>query len=127
MIKITFKPKQITKALLSVLPDRAQEVLTNRYGLGKNVENMTLEAIGKKYGITRERVRQIENHAISSIKKSEQFKKESQIFDELEALINSLGGVIPEDEFLQDISKDGVTQNQIHFLLIVGEAFTRQK
>ena len=59
MANIKFKPKQTTKKLLSVLPDRAREVLISRYGLGKNTSRMTLDAIGKNYGITRERVRQI--------------------------------------------------------------------
>jgi DNA-directed RNA polymerase sigma subunit (sigma70/sigma32) len=53
---ITFKPKQIVKKLLSVLGDRAQDVLTSRFGLGNDTKRMTLEAIGKKYKITRERV-----------------------------------------------------------------------
>ena len=75
MTAITFKPKQVTKRLLTVLPERAQDVMTSRYGLGKNSERMTLEAIGKKYNITRERVRQIENHAIIAIRKSKEYQK----------------------------------------------------
>ena len=56
---ITFKPKQVTKRMLSHLPERAYEVVTNRFGLTEDAQRKTLEAIGKKYGITRERVRQI--------------------------------------------------------------------
>ena len=59
-VHTTFKPKQVTKHFLSVLPRRAQDVITKRYGLGTEVKKMTLEAIGESYGITRERVRQIE-------------------------------------------------------------------
>ena len=68
---ITFKPKQVTKQLLVVLLPRAREVVTNRHGLGKSTGKMTLEAIGNQYGITRERVRQIENAALGSIRKSD--------------------------------------------------------
>ena len=57
---ISFKPKQVVKRLLAPLPDRAHDVLVFRYGLGKDTKRMTLDAIGKKYGITRERVRQIQ-------------------------------------------------------------------
>ena len=60
MNTLTFKPKQVTKRLLSVLGTRAQDVLVGRFGLASD-KRMTLEAIGKKYKITRERVRQIEN------------------------------------------------------------------
>ena len=67
MVNITFKPKQSTKRLLSVLPDRARDVLISRYGLGKSERKMTLDAIGKTYGITRERVRQIENYSFTNL------------------------------------------------------------
>ena len=64
---ITFKPKQVTKKLLSVLPERARDVLEKRYGLGQTGETSTLEAIGQTYGITRERVRQIEVRAFEKV------------------------------------------------------------
>ncbi|NQV93365.1 hypothetical protein HQ403_02600 [Candidatus Kaiserbacteria bacterium] len=127
MAKITFKPKQVSKTLLSVLPPRAQEVLTSRYGLGKTTTKMTLESIGERYGITRERVRQIENHAVLSIRKSDTFEKTTPVFDELEQYINSLGGVVSEEELLSSISKDKGTQNHIHFLLVLGNSFTHKK
>ena len=56
---ITFKPKQVVKKLLSVLGDRSQDVLISRFGLGNETKRMTLEAIGKKYKITRERVKRV--------------------------------------------------------------------
>lgn len=127
MAKITFKPKQVSKTLLSALPPRAQEVLTSRYGLGKTTTKMTLESIGERYGITRERVRQIENHAIQSIRKSDVFEKTTPVFDELEKYINSLGGVVSEEELLSSISKDKGTQNHVHFLLVLGNPFTHKK
>ncbi|MFC1731928.1 sigma factor-like helix-turn-helix DNA-binding protein [candidate division KSB1 bacterium] len=127
MAKITFKPKQVTKTLLSALPERAQEVLTSRYGLGKETSKMTLESIGEKYGITRERVRQIENHALGSIRKADVFENATPIFDELERYIDSLGGVVSEDELLSSISKDKSTQNHVHFLLVLGNSFVHKK
>jgi RNA polymerase primary sigma factor len=88
---ITFKPKQVTKRILSGLPPRAHEVIVNRFGITDETKK-TLEAIGKKYGITRERVRQIENTALGLIRKSEAFKNEKEVFDELKKLMNTLGG-----------------------------------
>ncbi len=127
MAAITFKPKQVTKHLLSVLPDRARDVMTNRYGLGKSPERMTLEAIGKKYNITRERVRQIENHAILTIRKSKEYQKEKKAFEELEAIIHTMGGVITEEDLLQHITKDKSTHNHLMLLLILGESFKKRK
>jgi hypothetical protein len=124
---ITFKPKQVTKRLLSVLSTRAQDVLINRLGLGEETKRMTLESIGKKYKITRERVRQIENYSIASIRKSKEYTKEKPIFDELKVVMSDLGSVISEDKLLNHLSKDKSTQNHLHFLLIVGEDFVKEK
>ncbi|MDO8518513.1 MAG: sigma factor-like helix-turn-helix DNA-binding protein, partial [bacterium] len=56
--KTGFKPKAIVRKLLASLPERSRVVLEARFGLGAAVERVTLESIGKRYGITRERVRQ---------------------------------------------------------------------
>jgi RNA polymerase primary sigma factor len=51
---------------LGNLPDREQTVLTLRYGLGSE-EPQSLEEIGRRLGITRERVRQIEGTALERL------------------------------------------------------------
>lgn len=124
---LTFKPKQAARRLLSALPERARDVVVNRYGLGESQRKMTLEAIGKKYGITRERVRQIENHALMSIRKSAAYKNAKQALTELEELVHKLGGIIAEDELLSHATADKGVQNYIHFLLIVDESFKKEK
>jgi len=126
-ISTTFKPKQVTKKVLSSLKDRAFEVVVSRYGLGKDVNRKTLESIGEVYGITRERVRQIENAAIALIRKSSSYRDEKFSFDELEKNIEILGGVVAEEEFLEKLTNDDSTKNHIHFFLVLGEAFTKHK
>lgn len=126
-IKVNFKPKAVVKRLLSALPERARDVVESRYGLGERAERMTLESIGKTYKITRERVRQIENYAFGVIRKSDVYKKEKATFDELEKLIDSLGGVVHEDDFLRYVSDDESVQNHIHFLLVLGDPFKKRK
>lgn len=126
-IKLSFAPKQVTKHLLQALPERARDIITRRYGLGTKSERMTLEAIGQIYGITRERVRQIENYALSTIHKSEHYEGEQKTFDELEGLIQKLGVIVPETEFLKSISSDKSAQNHVHFLLVLGHTFTYEK
>src|SRR3989344_2658793 len=122
-----FKPKQTTKKLLAILPERAASVLVGRFGLGNESEKKTLESIGKRYGITRERVRQIENFALNSIKKSPAYASEAPMFDELKNFFISLGGVLTEEDFLDAISKDKSTQNHVHFLLVLGADFLHHK
>jgi hypothetical protein len=125
--KTTFKPKTVIKHLLNVLPERAQDVLTSRYGLGTNTTSVTLEAIGQQYGITRERVRQIENYALSTIRKSDAFKHEQPAFDELRNVVERMGVLVPEDELLAALSKDPSTRNHIHLMLVLGDAFMKEK
>lgn len=127
MSLINFKPKQASRKLISALSDRSRDVMESRYGLGKNTERMTLEAIGDQYGITRERVRQIENHSIAAIRKSKQYEETKSVFDELEKLVHSLGGVIVEQDLLDHISKDASVQNHINFLLVIGHPFKKIK
>lgn len=125
---ISFKPKQISKTLLEVLPDRARDVLEKRYGLGKSGDTFTLESIGQSYGITRERVRQIENYGIQSIQKSEVYKKHYDLFIELQKLIDQLGGgIIAENVLLDELADDPITRNHIYFLLVVGDPFYKSK
>jgi hypothetical protein len=125
---ITFKPKDITKKLLATLPDRARDVLEKRYGLGKDGETSTLEAIGQVYGITRERVRQIENYGIASIQKSDIYQDYENVFSELQEIIDQLGGgIIAEHILLDEISDDPILRNHIYFLLVVGNPFFKSK
>lgn len=127
MIKLSFKPAQVTKRLISVLPERSRDVILSRYGLGAKVRGETLDAIGKRYGITRERVRQIENHAIKLIQDSPAILKEAASFDALEHAIRELGGVLPEHVLLDEFSKDTETRNHFYFLLVVGSPFILAK
>jgi hypothetical protein len=125
---ITFKPKQVTKKLLSALPERARDVLTKRYGLGSDNETFTLEAIGQSYGITRERVRQIENYGIASIQKSPVYAEHAELFAELNEIIKQLGGgVVAEHTLLDTLTTDNSVKNHIYFLLVVGDAFYKGK
>lgn len=125
--KITFQPKKTTKRLLNPLNARAREVITGRFGLGETGERKTLESIGKKYGITRERVRQIENFALKVIKKSEEFIEEQPVFEEIKKLMKDFGGVVHEEEFLTDLVKDKISQNHVHFYLVLGGEFKETK
>jgi hypothetical protein len=123
--KLSFKPKEVLKKPLTALPDRARDVLMKRYGLDKDGKRQTLESIGKSYGITRERVRQIENFALNLIKKSEGFSKLDPYFNELKKVMDSHGGVVHEEEFLNAVGRDRLTQNYIHFMLVISDAFTK--
>ena len=52
------------------LPEREARILQMRFGLGLK-QDYTLEEVGKEFGVTRERIRQIEAKALRMIRESE--------------------------------------------------------
>jgi RNA polymerase primary sigma factor len=52
---------------LDALPERERQVIELRYGL-RGHEPLTLEEVGRAFGVTRERVRQIENNTLKKLK-----------------------------------------------------------
>ena len=59
--------QQELQEMLQDLPPRAVRILKLRYGLVDG-ETYTLEEVGRKLGVTRERVRQIEAQALSRLR-----------------------------------------------------------
>ena len=55
------------RELLGALGERDGTILRLRYGLDPGMEPMTLKAIGEVVGVTRERVRQIEQDALRQL------------------------------------------------------------
>ena len=52
---------------LDALPERERQVIELRYGL-RGHEPLTLEEVGRAFGVTRERIRQIENNTLRKLK-----------------------------------------------------------
>jgi RNA polymerase primary sigma factor len=57
----------LLKEVLAGLTDREKAILAMRFGLNDGVEK-TLEEIGKVFGVTRERIRQIESEALKKLR-----------------------------------------------------------
>ena len=57
------------KGMLDQLSQKERDVLILRFGLNNDGNKKTLDEIGSIYGVSRERIRQIENRAISKLKK----------------------------------------------------------
>ncbi len=58
-----------TRHILDQLSPKERDILILRYGLDSDGNKKTLEEIGAIYNVSRERIRQIENRAISKLKK----------------------------------------------------------
>ncbi len=60
--------KEGVQRALEALPERERQVIELRYGLG-GAEPLTLEEVGRTFGVTRERIRQIENNTLKKLKR----------------------------------------------------------
>ncbi len=90
--------------MIKELPERSADVIRKRFNLeGKSAE--TLEGIGMKYDITRERVRQIEAEAVARLKQIGKKHNIGLIFSDLKKTIDSRGGVMGEEEIIKYLFK----------------------
>ena len=60
--------KEGVRKALDALPERERQVIELRYGLS-GAEPLTLEEVGRTFGVTRERIRQIENNTLKKLKR----------------------------------------------------------
>jgi len=124
--------KKVVTQLVSVLNQRNREIISRRFGL-KNGAKETLESIGSSYGITRERVRQIEEASLAQMCESLQnsdnaLAKPFVVFTR--DILNANGGVINEKELFARFS--GTMQNSpanaaLVFVLTLSDAFHRSQ
>jgi len=56
--------------LLAVLDDRERKIIFKRFGLDDDGKPQTLEEVGKKFGVTRERIRQLQNIALAKLRRA---------------------------------------------------------
>lgn len=96
-----------------------KKTATSKAGRGQTVQIETLESIGESLGITRERVRQIEEVGFNHIKKNHKETLE-KIFAEFTAYFEQKGGFKKEETVLADL---GGTKNKpyVLFFLTLGE------
>lgn len=123
----SFDSAALVKSLLASAPERAREVLIRRFGLGSNSTRETLEAIGDRSSITRERVRQIEAAGLDAMRASKAFSEAKKSFEEIAQYVGALGAIVPEDELFALLGKDEKTRNRFRFLLMIDSAFFRER
>jgi len=65
--------------LISVLDDREKKIIFSRFGLDGG-KPKTLEEVGRKFGVTRERIRQLQNIALMKLRRALQKKEKPSDF-----------------------------------------------
>ena len=85
--------------IISNLPQRSQEIIWSRYGIdGTGVA--TLEEIGRKFGITRERVRQVIREVCKKVKARSQSSVLSEVREKIMFTLSSNDGIMEEEKLL---------------------------
>ncbi len=113
--------------MVADLKDRPRDVVLQRFGIGASSKRKTLEAIGNDYGITRERVRQIENFALNAIRQSDNFASARDVFEELKNAVAQKGWLVSENDILDYLAADEQSKNHLYFLLVLGDDFVKMK
>lgn len=122
-----FTPYQLVMDSLNQLRERERQILSLRYGLTDNNE-YTLEAIGKKLNLTRERVRQVEKESIRTIKKGELMNVLNQSMDIVRKTISDHGGIFEQSALVDHLLISNKTPrhvNSLVFLLDLSDHFSR--
>jgi DNA-directed RNA polymerase delta subunit len=109
--------------LLKELPQKQQEVLLRRFGVGRE-ERETLEKIGRDFGVTRERIRQIEKEALKKLERKKEERELKKIFYLFNEYLKRKGGLKREDLLLSELGGSKF-KNEVYFLLHLGDDFNR--
>lgn len=117
----------ILEAVKAIPNKRTQEIITGRFGLDSG-QRQTLEAVGQKYNITRERVRQIEEAAFAVLREPASEKPLKPIFQLVNDFFIQQGQLVREEKLLADLT--GVQslhpfRGALFFTLTLGKPYQR--
>ncbi len=118
---------KIEKALSYLTNPRIREVVERRFGL-RDGKVETLEAIGKNHGITRERVRQLEENGLKILKSEKVLPLFGAAFDFLNELFSEHGHIIGENSLYFTATgtiEPNPTKGQIYLALTLGDPFKK--
>lgn len=84
--------EELARKWLGPLRNREREILYWRYGLSG--KTLSLEEVGDNLGITRERVRQIQNSALRKLRRPQRYAIISSLCALLKCMLNDAGGLL---------------------------------
>jgi hypothetical protein len=122
-----FEPVTLAAKTLQVLRPIPRQVLIARFGL-EGEKAQTLEEIGQKLNLTRERVRQIEKSAILEVK-SARIPDYLEFLEVLHNTMQEAGGFIVEAELLKKLSANSSAEQiaALKYLLTIDDLVKVEK
>src|SRR3989344_5431742 len=119
---------QLVNKALAVLTPREKEVVEQRWGL-KDGQSLTLAEVGDSYGITRERVRQIEATAVNKLKALVRKGELKDFLGTIASHLKVVGGLRRETLLLDDLkflmrenAGGSALGNKVKFLLELSDS-----
>lgn len=94
--------KDLVNNLLILLSPKEKHIIENRYNLNSRPHG-TLEKIGREFGVTRERIRQIEKNALKKLTRNVINTKLHQFNEYANTLIQKYEGVILEEKLMSEM------------------------
>ena len=90
---------------MSIIENEKEKfIIENRFSLNEN-PRLTLESIGQKYSVTRERIRQIEKNALRKLERNVNNTSLHDVTSLALQVISDFGGVIDENRMISEILK----------------------
>ena len=93
---------EVIDDIFMVLSEKEREVVVSRFALD-NQSRQTLESIGRRFNVTRERVRQIEKIALSKLRRTVSSTKLRFVPEIAEAILRENGGILLEEDLIKRI------------------------
>ena len=129
--KLIINLSETIQDLFLVLTPKEKEILIGRFSLN-NEPKKTLESIGEKFNVTRERVRQIENIAINKLRRNVVNSSLQEINALGKTILKSVGGLLLEDKLVSYVyhrieNPSDFDKNIIRLALRIDEEMIKQE
>lgn len=102
MYGVTLNTRRVLEAAIGELDPRAAQILKSRYGL-YGEDTKTLSSLGTSYGLTRERIRQIEETSLEALRSHIDEEEASAILEVIGEYLNHLGNLRRATELVRDL------------------------
>jgi len=88
--------------IFMVLTDKEREIIVRRFSLDNKPKD-TLEKIGEKFQVTRERIRQIEDNALRKLRRTIDNTQVEGVIDLAKMVLKEADGVMTEDDLISKV------------------------
>ena len=121
-------PQQVVFSILQSLGEREREIVISRHGL-ESGQSETLERIGRKLNLTRERVRQIEKEALNKLRKETLPRELTKAVELIYQILEEGGGIATQKKLLDTLlpTKTTTTEKDILFVFQLSDQFKHLK